>query len=721
MTVINTNVKALLAQNSLSVNNRTLTTAMQQLSTGSRINGAKDDAAGLAIGTRMNANLRGMTVAIRNANDGISMMQTAEGALGEISNMLQRMRDLAVQASTGSMTDSNREAVQAEVSQLISEIDNVSKMTNFNGLKLLDGSAGAVAIQTGIDEGNTVAVRIAEASAASLGIGSRASLTATGFYGATAGSLGQGLASGDLQINGVNIRATETVDDGLSYGDKASSAIAKVAAINSHAQDTGVTARVLTNVAQGSAMTAAALTGSITINGVSTASFSTTTDAGTSKADAIKYINQISAQTGVVAIDTGSATHGVQLQAVDGRNITVAFSTLTAAATGVGAAGVYAGGYTLTSETGDPIVISQGVGSSADLTKAGLAAGTYQANTSVMTTTARAVGATTVAPSTSTTGLLNAGVLKINGVDIRAALSTDDTASDTTATSSTKAASAIAIAAAVNASSASTGVVAKAEKNIVKGTSFTATAAASVGDLILNGVNLSGASSGFTTSSSRQDVANYINTISGRTGVVASDNGGGITLTAEDGRNITLTVTGASGTAAGWGVLASAAKVTGAVAAGTDDDNAVTTYARVTLTSDRQFEVQSGSDGNSSFGYLGFKTGSFGGADNGMKIEDVDISTAQGASRAITALDEALDQVSLNRANLGAFQNRLTAAVDNLSSQSTNLAEAKGRIMDTDYAKATTELARAQIVQQAATAMLAQANQQPQMVLSLLQ
>jgi len=507
----------------------------------------------------------------------------------------------------------------------------------------------------------------------------------------------------------------------LSYGDKASSAIAKVAAINSHAQDTGVTARVLTNVAQGSAMTASALTGSITINGVSTASFSTTTDAGTSKADAIKYINQISAQTGVVAIDTGSATHGVQLQAVDGRNITVAFSTLTAAATGVGAAGVYAGGYTLTSETGDPIVISQGVGSSADLTKAGLAAGTYQANTSVMTTTARAVGATTVAPSTSTTGLLNAGVLKINGVDIRAALSTDDTASDTTATSSTKAASAIAIAAAVNASSASTGVVAKAEKNIVKGTSFTATAAASVGDLILNGVNLSGASSGFTTSSSRQDVANYINTISGRTGVVASDNGGGITLTAEDGRNISLTVTGATGTAAGWGVLASAARVTASTAAGTDDDNAVTTYARVTLTSDRQFEVQSGSDGNSSFGYLGFKTGSFGGADNGMKIEDVDISTAQGASSAITALDEALDQVSLNRANLGAFQNRLTAAVDNLSSQSTNLAEAKGRIMDTDYAKATTELARAQIVQQAATAMLAQANQQPQMVLSLLQ
>jgi flagellin len=242
-----------------------------------------------------------------------------------------------------------------------------------------------------------------------------------------------------------------------------------------------------------------------------------------------------------------------------------------------------------------------------------------------------------------------------------------------------------------------------------------------VGNLIINGVSLSGAASGFSTSSTRQDVANYINTISGRTGVVASDNGGGITLTADDGRNISLTVTGATGTAAGWGVLAAAATVTSATAAATDDDDATTTYSKVTLTSDRQFTVQSGSDGNESFGNLGFKTGTFGGSDNGMKVEDVNISTQQGASSAITALDVALDQVSLNRANLGAFQNRLTAAVDNLSTQSTNLAEAKGRITDTDYAKATTELARAQIVQQAATAMLAQANQQPQMVLSLLQ
>jgi flagellin len=713
MTVVNTNVKALFAQNSLQVNNRTLTNAMQQLSTGSRINSANDDAAGLAIGTRMSADLRGMSVAIRNANDGISMMQTAEGALGEISNMLQRMRDLATQSATGSLTASNRQALQAETEQLISEIDNVSRTTNFNGIQLLDGTATDMLIQTGVKEGDTVGVRITEASAASLGIGSRASLTATGFFNASAGSLGKGLASGDLQINGVNIRATGTADDNLSYGDNASSSVAKVAAINSHAAETGVTAKVLTNVAQGSEMSSnATSTGTITINGVATSSFSTTTDLGTNRADVVKYINQISAQTGVTAVDTGSATHGVQLHAADGRNITVLFSSLSADGTGVSAQGVHSGGYTLTSETGDPIVISQGVAASADLSKAGLAAGTYEANVSAATTTARSVASAGGAPSTSTTGLLNAGVLKINGIDIRAAVSADDTASDITATSSTKAGSAIAIAAAINASSGSTGVTAKANVNLVKGTSFTAGTVASA--FYINGVDISTGTT-LSSSSTRQDAADQINKFTGRTGVVATDNGAGITLTAEDGRNISLSGTAAD--SASLGILGSATNQ----AAGATAASAITTYAKISLFSDRQFKVESGSDGNTSFGKLGFKTGTFGGADNGMKVEDVDISTQQGASSSITALDVALDQVSLNRSNLGAFQNRLTAAVDNLSTQSTNLAEAKGRIMDTDYAKATTELARAQIVQQAATAMLAQANQQPQMVLSLLQ
>ncbi len=121
MTVINTNVGALRAQNGSRSASMTLSTAMERLSTGKRINSAKDDAAGLAIASRMNAEVRGMNVAIRNANDGISLAQTAEGALGEVSNMLQRMRELAVQSANGTNSSTDRAALQAELSQLVAK------------------------------------------------------------------------------------------------------------------------------------------------------------------------------------------------------------------------------------------------------------------------------------------------------------------------------------------------------------------------------------------------------------------------------------------------------------------------------------------------------------------------------------------------------------------------------------------------------------------------
>ena len=131
MTSINSNINALRAATSLSVNSKTLDTAMNRLSTGLRINSSKDDAAGLAISQRMTADIRGLAVAIRNANDGISLAQTAESALGEVSNMLQRMRELSVQASNGTMSGTNRTALQAEFTQLVEEIDNIAMKTNY--------------------------------------------------------------------------------------------------------------------------------------------------------------------------------------------------------------------------------------------------------------------------------------------------------------------------------------------------------------------------------------------------------------------------------------------------------------------------------------------------------------------------------------------------------------------------------------------------------------
>jgi len=216
-----------------------------------------------------------------------------------------------------------------------------------------------------------------------------------------------------------------------------------------------------------------------------------------------------------------------------------------------------------------------------------------------------------------------------------------------------------------------------------------------------------------TASSTRADVATLLNAQNGLTGVLATDNGSGLTLTAQDGRNIELSA--ASGNAANYGILSSAINTT----SGTTT-NAITTYARVTLQSDKSFTLEGGSDGNANFEKLGFKTGTYGGVDNGIKVAKIDISTQAGAQVAITALDAALKSVSLNQARLGAFQNRLDQVVSNLTTMNQNMSASRSRVQDADYATETTSLAKSQIISQAATAMLAQANQSSQSVLALL-
>jgi len=170
VTVINTNIAALRAQAGSSAASAMTATAMERLSTGKRINSAKDDAAGLAISSRMTSTVRGLAVAVRNANDGISMAQTAEGALGQVTNMLQRMKELAVQSANGTLSDTDRGSLQNELSQLVSEVDNISKTTNFNGINLLDGSAKAINLQTGTNASDQVSIKMVNTSADSLGL-----------------------------------------------------------------------------------------------------------------------------------------------------------------------------------------------------------------------------------------------------------------------------------------------------------------------------------------------------------------------------------------------------------------------------------------------------------------------------------------------------------------------------------------------------------------------
>ena len=700
MSVINTNVKALAAQGSLSNVNKAMETTMERLSTGLRINSAKDDAAGLAITNRMTSQIRGYAVAIRNSNDGISMAQTAEGAMGQVTNMLQRMRELSVQASNGAMSDADRGNIQQEVSQLKAQIDDVAVKTNHNNINLLDGSAGKIVLQTGTNAGDTMNIGFGSVKTKDIGLGSHASLSSVGTNFTTGSpTTSDKMADGDLLLNGVSVGASLAVSDSLSYSGNEASAIAKAAAINKVSEQSGVRATVGQTTVNGSLMTAAAsaTTGTVTINGVTTASLTVNSDAELSREAVITAINNISDRTGVKAINTHDDSKGVMLVAADGRNVTLAFTGLTQSNSGLATTGkTYTGTVELNTLDGSSITVGSTV--AGNLKSSGLEYGTYAADTAQSVTLARATSGTAAA-----SGVLNGNTLVINNVGIDAAVATDDDASYV-GNGSSKSASAIAIAAAINKKSDLTGVTATAEPNIINGTSFTA--ADLTAAFKINGVQIAASGAHFET---RDDVITAINSKQGQTGVIAEANGTGLRLVAADGRNISIDAKAADNTALGLG-----GQTFGA-------DDSTTYYSKVKLSSDKAFTVDSGSEGNdTNFATLGFRKGNFGGADNGLKVKDIDVTTQQGATDAIKALDAAINTVSADQAKAGAFQNRLDAVVSNLTESTQNMSASRSRILDTDYATETTNLARSQIISQAATAMLAQANQSSQSVLSLL-
>ena len=509
MTVINTNISAVAAQNSLRTSGLNQTTAMERLSSGVRINSAKDDAAGLAISTRMTANIRGLAAAIRNANDGISLTQTAEGSLASIGDNLQRIRELAVQSANSSNNATDRAALHAEASQLVSEIDRIAANATFNGIKLLDGSYQDQNLQVGSgnEANDRISISIASAKSSSLGVGGGSSYstvvnggTAPTAVGATA------LLSGALALNGFVVGAAST--DGVSSTGSDSSGIAVAAAINAVSGQSGVMASVQKTVTAGTAVGAVAATGfgvtlaagAVAINGVSIGQIDSATSAVGRAAQMAAAINAKSGQTGVIA-EFSTTDGAVKLTATDGRNIAID------------------------------------------------------------------VKSTATAISSAMTGLSH---------DVG---NTSGTAVTTVTRSSVK---------------------------------------------------------------------------------LSSSNASGITVEG-------LTAAGLA-----------AAGLTG-----------VTSYTAATATA-------------------------------GAGVSTVDLTTATGSQTALSTLDKAINTITDARASMGAYQNRLNASISNLETSSMNLQASRSRILDTDYAKETTNLAKSQIIQQAATAMLAQANQSAQSVLSLL-
>ncbi|MFD1034207.1 flagellin [Sphingomonas hankookensis] len=659
MTVIGSNIGSLRAANASTAANDSLKASMERLSTGKRINSAKDDAAGLAIASRMTSQIKTMAVAARNANDGISMAQTAEGALGEVTNMLQRMKELAGQAANGTLGSSERKSLQSEVSQLTAQINDISNKTNFNGINLLDGSVKSVSLQTGAQAGQTTSVSLANTSATALGLnGYRVEGQAT-----TGRISAATVNAGDIQINGKNA---------FSANLTAGTAETTAAAINTNTGQTGVSATAYNTLSGGP----------IASGGVTSATgFSIAVGGGTAVnvtgANGQELVDKINRDVGGISAQLDSEGK-IVLSNDTGKTIVIAGADAGKAGF---TAGTYGGFVALNSSDGQPIDIKRGTaGDATDLTALGL-----NETSTTDAVKGSAVGATALAVTDD---------VKINGVAVGA--SND--------------ASAASKAAAINATSKSSGVTATATTTAT--VALDASKIVAANELTINGATVTLSDADGTTGMSMSDVVKNIND-AGISGLVASsDKDGNLILTSSTGNDITLK-DGAAGTSAGLVIGMKGddgGASTGAIATG------LTLRGRVELKSDSGAEIRvEGS--TASLAKVGLAAQ--GGAES-MVGGALNVSTQANASVAMNAIDKALDKVSSIRGDLGAVQNRLQVTVNNLTTTSSNLQEARSRIEDTDFSSESTALAKAQILGQASTAMLAQANQSQQGVLKLL-
>ena len=316
--VINTNIASLNAQRNLNSSQSQLNTSLERLSSGLRINSAKDDAAGLAISSRFTTQINGLNQAVRNANDGISLAQTAEGALDASGDSLQRIRQLALQSANSTNSASDRAALNAEVQQLLAEIDRVGQTTQFNGTNILDGSFSSAQFQVGANANQTINFSVAGATTDILGA-----------FHVTSSAVSSSAFDGDgLTINGIEVGVSAQTS---AAGVTAASAAAKATAINAVTNQTGVTATATNSVTGSAPLVGVGLSnGELVINGISVGSVASSTSAITQGRNARDAINAVSTQTGVTAT-ADSSTGALTLTAADGRDITLTTSGTDAA------------------------------------------------------------------------------------------------------------------------------------------------------------------------------------------------------------------------------------------------------------------------------------------------------------------------------------------------------------------------------------------------------
>ncbi len=701
MFFINSNISSLQAQASLRWSGLKLSSAMERLSSGVRINSAKDDAAGLAMSNLMTASIRGISVAIRNANDGISITQTAEGSLTQISDNLQRVRELAVQSANASNNASDRAAMNNEAGQLIADIDHVASNTRYNGIALLDGTFQGQSLQVGAsnDANDRITLGIASAKPSALGVGSGLSYQSA-LVGGNVVAV-NALASGDLFINGYPVGASST--DGVSAYNRSGSGIAKAKAINAISASTHVVATVSATTRSGvvpTTPTVATLLGDIKINGIDLGAIEASASALGRVNQVTAAVNAIASQTGITAVVSSAGV--VALTAADGRNITVEVTANGNTGTGLGISGtattsirtsnmteantvsfhatalaandsVTLGGLTFTSTGGTSA--AQLVTAFANL-RAGATVGNgnlgvWSGTLTGFTTGTDAGG--TVLYATSTT--LNTGV-----TDLRVVSSVLNN-QPTVTTVETGEVAVVSFNAGLRAGSTA----------VVDGLTFTATTGLTSREVAEAFSNLAARA----TTGSMTAKGSYSGSLTNFSTLASSGN--------------TLTAVGVSG------VSASVPNMSAILAGVT----AQSYTSNLTLTSTAPEGITlSGATGLTATGLTAGNTAATAVAGGG--VTSLDLTTASGSQDALTTLDAAINTITDSLAAMGAFQNRLIASIRNLETNSMNLSASRSRILDTDYVTESTNLAKAQIISQAATAMLAQANQSGQSVLALL-
>jgi flagellin len=718
--IINTNVSSLNAQRQLVTSGNELATAMERLSSGKRINTAADDAAGLAISNRMTSQIRGLNQAVRNANDGISLIQTAEGALDESTNILQRMRELAIQSANGIYDDANRATLDAEVQQLIQELDRIATTTTFNGQPLLDGSMGDVDLQVGSQANQTIRIDIQAMDSKTLGMGS-----------VSVDMLGSSVTS-DLTdpINGLVLNDTDILINGQSIGqfdgtdgDTFQTLIDNINENVRGVEASGYTALQSTAVGDGVlengnklriTVAAADGSGNTVFNITDTKSMN----------ELVEKINTVTG--GIISADTddngrlsisNDTGATITVEAVDSANVTTddTAAQLVARATGFnvfdatqapGSQSVEdaaSGQIILTSEHGDPVTVSLGsTGTLEQLQSLGFREADEPG-------VVNGVGISAVAAATS----WNVGDLTINGVAIDNA-NTDSLQGKVDA---------------INRQSADTGVVATAFASVSMDLSSAdlSTWADANDSLVINGfeIDLGGPPVAGATPTALVDA---LNQYTDQTGVRAHLRGTSVVLESDQGAiaiaspaaedMFAASLTGAvftSYVSDNQGDLI-AANATAGAAFGTS----VPAGLKLTSTTGQPISVELGNNADpATIGLL--EANSTGEGRFGTAIASVSIDTAANAQKAIGVIDNALESINDIRSQLGAANNRLDFTINNLMSVTENTAAARSRIMDADFAAETAALSRSQVLQQASQAMLAQANAASQQVLQLLQ